>query len=79
MMGIKVRSFAALPRDLSLEDLVPEDHFYRRLEARLDLSFVRELVAPFYAGAAGLPLTRSSSSSSSWSCSSRTSARSASS
>jgi len=50
MMGIKVRSFAALPRDLSLEDLVPEDHFYRRLEARLDLSFVRELVAPFYAG-----------------------------
>ena len=49
MMGIKVRSFAALPRDLSLEDLVPEDHFYRRLEARLDLSFVRELVAPLYA------------------------------
>jgi hypothetical protein len=30
MMGIKVRSFATLPRDLSLEDLVPEDHFYRR-------------------------------------------------
>src|SRR5215213_8008672 len=50
MMGIKVRSFAALPRDLSLEDLVPEDHFYRRLEARLDLAFVRELVAPLYAG-----------------------------
>src|SRR5215203_1497864 len=49
MMGIKVRSFATLPRDLSLEDLVPEDHFYRRLETRLDLSFVRELVAPLYA------------------------------
>jgi transposase len=49
MMGIKVRSFAALPRDLSLEDLVPEENFYRRLEARLDLSFVRELVAPLYA------------------------------
>jgi hypothetical protein len=49
MMGIKVRSFANLPRDLSLEGLVPEDHFYRRLEARLDLSFVRELVAPLYA------------------------------
>jgi transposase len=48
-MGIKVRSFAALPRDLSLEDLVPEEYFYRRLEARLDLSFVRELVAPLYA------------------------------
>jgi hypothetical protein len=32
-----------------LEDLVPNDHFYRRLEARLDLSFVRELVGPLYA------------------------------
>src|SRR5215211_6502772 len=49
MMGTKVRSFAPLPDDLSLEELVPEDHFYRRLEAWLDLSFVRELVAPLYA------------------------------
>ena len=49
MMGTKIRSFAPLPDDLSLEDLVPEDHFYRRLEARLDLSFVRELVGPLYA------------------------------
>src|ERR671911_935642 len=49
MMGTKVRSFAPLPVDVSLEDLVPEDHFYRRLQARLDLSFVRELVAPLYA------------------------------
>jgi transposase len=50
MMGTKLRSFSPLPHDLSLEDLVPQDHFYRRLEARLDLSFVRELVAPLYAG-----------------------------
>jgi len=49
MMGTKVRSFSQLPRDVSLEELVPEDHFYRRLEARLDLSFVRELVGPLYA------------------------------
>ena len=49
MMGTKVRSFSPLPRDISLEDLVPQDHFYRRLQARLDLSFVRELVAPLYA------------------------------
>jgi transposase len=49
MMGTKVRTFAQLPEDLSLEDLVPEDHFYRRLQARLDLSFVRELVEPLYA------------------------------
>jgi hypothetical protein len=26
---------------VSLEDLVPADHFYRHLEAKLDLSFVR--------------------------------------
>lgn len=50
MMGTKIRSFTPLPRDISLEELVPEGHFYRRLEARLDLSFVRELVEPLYAG-----------------------------
>src|SRR5215216_5389009 len=50
MMGTKIRSFSPLPQDHSLEDLVPQDHFYRRLQARLDLSFVRELVAPLYAG-----------------------------
>jgi len=49
MMGQKIRSFSPLPYDLSLEDLVPEDHFYRRLEAALDLSFVRDLVGPLYA------------------------------
>jgi transposase len=49
MMGTKVRIFAPLPHDLSLKELVPDDHFYRRLEARLDLSFVRELVRPLYA------------------------------
>jgi len=50
MMGTKVRSFSPLPRDASLEELVPKEHFYRRLEAEVDLSFVRELVAPLYAG-----------------------------
>lgn len=50
MMGTKIRSFAPLPRDVSLEELVPKDHFYRRLEVELDLSFVRELVRPLYAG-----------------------------
>jgi transposase len=49
MMGTKTRSFSPLPPDVSLEELVPEDHFYRRLEARLDFSFVRELVRPLYA------------------------------
>ena len=49
MMGTKTRAFAPLPDDVSLEELVCEDHFYRRLEAALDLSFVRELVGPLYA------------------------------
>ncbi len=50
MMGAKERRFDPLPRDVSLEELVPPEHLYRRLEERLDLSFVRELVAPLYAG-----------------------------
>ena len=49
MMGKKERVFSRLSKDASLEDLVPEDNFYRRLEATLDLSFVRDLVRPFYA------------------------------
>jgi transposase len=35
---------------VSLERLVPPDHFYRHLEATLDLGFVREWVAGCYAG-----------------------------
>jgi transposase len=50
MMGTKIRSFQPLPRDVSLEELVPEHSFYRHLDERLDLSFVREMVAPLYAG-----------------------------
>jgi transposase len=49
MMGIKERNFQPLPEDISLEDLVPEDNFYRRLQERLDLSLVRELVEDLYA------------------------------
>ena len=49
MMGIKEGSFSALPHNLSLEGLVPKDNFYRRLEGRIDLSFVRELVVDRYA------------------------------
>src|SRR5215212_407420 len=49
MMGMKERAFAPLP-PVSLEDLVPPDHFYRHLERTLDLAFVRELVCGTYAG-----------------------------
>ena len=54
MMGTKERNFQPLPEDISLEDLVPEDNFYRRLQAKLDLSFVRDLVEDLYA-ASGRP------------------------
>src|SRR5260221_6723544 len=49
MMGSKERHFAPLI-NVSLEKLVPQDHFYRHLERTLDLSFVREFVQPTYAG-----------------------------
>src|SRR6266566_1045018 len=49
MMGKKERNFAPLI-NVSLEDLVPVDHFYRHLEKSLDLSFVREFVHETYAG-----------------------------
>ncbi|MCA1731666.1 MAG: IS1182 family transposase [Actinobacteria bacterium] len=48
MMAIKERNFSPL-KDLSLEELVPEGNFYRRLERTVDLSFVRELVGDRYA------------------------------
>lgn len=47
MMGTKTRSFAPLC-NLSIEDLVPAEHFYRHLEAQLDLAFVRDLVRDTY-------------------------------
>ena len=47
MMGIKDRDFKIHTR-IYLDDLVPSNHFYRHLEAKLDLSFVRGLVKDFY-------------------------------
>jgi transposase len=49
-MGLKARAFAPLVA-VSLEALVPPDHFYRHLERTLDLSFVRDLVQETYATA----------------------------
>jgi transposase len=48
MMGKKIRNFAPVSV-LSLEELVPQDNFYRRLDRKLDLSFVRDLVEDCYA------------------------------
>src|ERR671916_559962 len=48
MMATKERAFGPLP-SMTLEDLIPSDHFYRHLERSLDLSFVRDLVREPYA------------------------------
>ena len=53
MMGTKVRLFEALEQ-VCLDDLVPKDTFYRRVDRMLDLSFVRDLVRSCYA-AGGRP------------------------
>ena len=53
MMGEKQREFT--PQVVSLETQVPQDNFYRKLEAKVDLSFVRDLVRSCYATNMGRP------------------------
>jgi transposase len=53
MMGTKAREFATHTA-ISVEALVPTDHFYRHLEQTLNLAFVRDLVGGYYA-AGGRP------------------------
>lgn len=48
MMGAKRREFSPLG-NVSLEQLVPRHHFYRHLDAALDLTFVRQWVHDRYA------------------------------
>lgn len=48
MIGQKDRIFRQHV-SISLEELVPENNFYRQVERCIDLSFVRELAAEFYA------------------------------
>jgi hypothetical protein len=50
MLGTKARVFATHP-SVCLDQLVPRDDFYRFLDARLDLTFVREWVEQDYAPA----------------------------
>jgi transposase len=47
MLGHKVREFKQ-HQSISLEDLVPDDNFYRQVERSLDLSFVHDLADEFY-------------------------------
>jgi hypothetical protein len=54
MMGTKTRSFSPVPA-VSVEALVPADHFYRHVEQVPDLSFLRELVQDCSAAGVGRP------------------------
>src|SRR3954468_10645996 len=49
MLGPLKSRRPAQPIAVSLEDLVPANNFYRHLEAKLDLSFVRDWVRELYA------------------------------
>ena len=47
MLGHKARDFRQHV-SVSLDDLVPDDNFYRHVEDCIDLSFVRNLASDFY-------------------------------
>jgi transposase len=47
MIGIKVREFKT-HKNISLDDLVPENNFYRQLEVCINLNFVRDVVEGLY-------------------------------
>jgi transposase len=54
MLGHKLKVFKPHTA-ISLDDLVPQNNFYRQVEAQLDLRFVRELVKDCYASGMGRP------------------------
>ncbi|MBI1278439.1 MAG: hypothetical protein GC179_09965 [Anaerolineaceae bacterium] len=54
MLGYKPKIFKR-HNAVCLEDLVPTDNFYRQVEAKLDLGFVRELVKACYPSNIGRP------------------------
>ncbi len=48
MMGDRVRSQERLFYEFDLEDMVPSDHLLRKIDAVLDLSWLRRKLAPYY-------------------------------
>ena len=51
MLGPVKARYLDQPVTVALDSLVPADHFYRHLEAALDLSFIRDWVVDLYASA----------------------------
>jgi transposase len=54
MLGHKAKAFTTHPA-VCLEDLVPPNNFYRQVQAKLDLTFVRDLVRDCYSSHMGRP------------------------
>jgi transposase len=54
MMGTKARLFTPIAA-VSLDELVPAEHFYRHLDRVVDLRFVRDLVQDTYTPGVGRP------------------------
>ena len=54
MMGQKTRLFTPLP-PVTIEELIPADHFSRHLDQMLDLTVVRDLVRDCYVAGIGRP------------------------
>lgn len=52
MLGYKAKLFKTHVA-VSIEDLVPRNNFYRKVEAKIDLTFVRDLVKGCYASRMG--------------------------
>jgi hypothetical protein len=49
MLGHKSRVFKP-HTEVCLDDLIPQDNFYRQAEGCLDLDFVRDMVCDLYSG-----------------------------
>lgn len=54
MLGSKTKIFRK-HSVICLDDLVPADNFYRQVEAKIDLNFVRDLVRDCYSSRRGRP------------------------
>ena len=53
MLGHKAKIFKT-HLAISIDDLVPLNNFYRKVEAKVDLTFVRDLVKDSYSSRMGL-------------------------
>nr|MCP4780399.1 IS1182 family transposase [Hyphomicrobium sp.] len=49
MMGRREQGQGQFFYDFDLERVIPDDHLVRKIHAVLDLSWVREELAPYYA------------------------------